>query len=132
VVVKPYLALASLVLLVAGCGGDNGAPSGPYSCDLRSGGTTQNACQEYQALDSSQVTTSSTNCIDANQHCMGLGNCTAGVWTSMPCPHAGSLGGCTLTSGGLTVTLWSYPGGTATMSSVMTLCSNAQGTYVAP
>jgi hypothetical protein len=87
-------------------------------------------CSEIDAPTAAQRST-------LQQGCQGtLSLPDAGVtadimYADAPCTHTGALGGCRVTSGGVTETVWYYSEPGLTASTVQQLCAGT-GTYVAP
>jgi hypothetical protein len=123
--------LLSLLLLPATwqCGGDTGSSGGTptpnaSSCDYRSAGVSGALyCQEYVG-DATVLAAYKSAC----------GQTSGTVWASVGCPRTGSVGGCTNTTSGITITNWFYAGGAyANAAAVMASCSqDGKSTYVAP
>lgn len=118
----------ALGLTAASCGGDGGGggPATPNasSCDYRPTGIAGTLyCQEYVA-DATTITAYKGAC----------GQTSGAVWASVGCPRSNSIGGCTSTSNGLTLTNWFYAGGAyPSAASLMASCSqDGKSSYIAP
>src|SRR5262249_12075815 len=127
------LALAA-VTAVAGCGGSSGVVSCTLTESVGASGALK-ICEEVAAANRQQLA----------QGCMspgGVGGADSGVslnaeFADAPCSHEGALGGCRITSGGVTVTEWWYAFGDAGVSGtsldIRMLCANVPGgVYIAP
>jgi hypothetical protein len=109
-----------------GSGDGTGNSSGVVSCTAaESGGTygTLMVCEEVPASFGPQLKQSCTAQSSGGQ---------VDTFNNGPCTRVGALGGCSLTSGGITETVWYYMESGLTSADVQTLCSEAGATYVAP
>jgi hypothetical protein len=106
---KRVLFLA-LSLGVVGCGGSDSASSGP-SCTVSSG--SLKSCNEYSGITSDQAKT----------YCSAAG----GTASDSGCSHDSLAGSCTVSSAGISYTVFYYTPYTA--DQVKQACTAAMGTY---
>lgn len=109
--------LASATVALLGCGGSGG---GSLSCDFTQSG--QHVCQDYMFSLSSEKAAGSATCKQE------------GGTEVSACSHAGAMGGCEATASDgqghtVTQTTWYYD---LTAAQVMSACTSANYTYVAP
>lgn len=116
------VAAAALMFACTGSGTDAG-----HSCDLRAGAMSLYSCRDYEGLDAAAALTGEAECKDANQH-----GGVSGVWSASLCARGGTLGGCrAVTSTGVTVTTWIFPGGGGTTAGVEGACRAGGGIFIA-
>jgi hypothetical protein len=89
-------------------------------------------CEEMPASYKSQL---QQTCVLSADGGMGTGGISAHL-ADGPCSHVNALGGCKVTSSGVTVTTWYFQsngvgGANGTPADIQTMCSGI-GTFVAP
>jgi hypothetical protein len=116
------VALLGTTLAVACIACDAGSPG---SCTMTQtlGADTTMICEEVPASLSGQLR---ATCNSSSTNYPPAGTATA-TYADGPCSRVGSVGGCTMTADGLSMTVWFYE-----VSSGNLLCSRPGSTYVAP
>jgi hypothetical protein len=134
------LEIAIVVLAIGGaaCGGGSSNTSGVVSCTIAENvgglGVLQ-VCEELPAADSQQV---QQGCVlPAGSLPPDAGVSATAQFANGPCSHVNALGGCRVTSGGVTESIWYYGSGddsgvSQTPADIQTLCGTINATYVAP
>jgi hypothetical protein len=126
------LCLIAAALAVDGeaCGGGSSNTSGLVSCTMAEGPIVGiKICAEAPISFKSQIKSLCESAADAGLASVGANS----NFTDGPCSRASALGGCRITSGGMTVTMWySSVGGIGTTANVLAICTGIGGTYVAP
>jgi len=133
--------------VVLGCGGNAensaGNASASASCTMTETMTFTGApavtftfCSEVSGVTNDQVNAMRSTCsgnlaTDGGVNLDG-GVTMTGVFSTGPCSRANVIGGCTITSGGYTQTVWYYSGPGVTVDVVRSACANGGGTYIAP
>ena len=126
-------AVIAVLATVAGCGGD-GASAGAGSCTLSesvSGAGLLMICEEGTGLSPADLD-------QLRQSCMLSGGLPDGgvqanaQFSAGPCSHVGALGGCRVTAGTMTVTIWYYTTGAGGLgpADIQTLCAQSGATFV--
>jgi hypothetical protein len=138
-------AIACLCCLGAGCGGETtganstatsgtGGSPDTTSCvisqTINSGGTsvTQSFCLEATGLTPDQINAQKTACTTTTALDGGLTQTAS--FSDGACSRANVLGGCRITSGGFTQTMWYYANSVLSVEQLQMLCSNLGGTYL--
>jgi hypothetical protein len=130
---------------VCACGGTTSSGStgagDVVSCTISSqaGSFSFTECLEETGLTPEQISATQTACtmgFDAGAPMGDSGQSVSitGMFAYGPCTHAGSLGGCKITVGSFTQTIWYYGNGMQgqTMHDVQTACAQQNGVYIIP
>jgi hypothetical protein len=126
-------------LAAAGCGGGGGTVGGVVSCTLTENVGTLGLIQLCEELPPSEGAQARQGC-SVNMSLGGLGDAgvsVKGTYAPGPCSHVNALGGCRITSGGVTVTEWYYGSGdggvaSGTSADIQMLCAGIGAAFVAP
>jgi hypothetical protein len=135
-------AVAVVVFLLAACGGGTVASSGAseiVSCDETGqlGAYSFHMCMEATGMTPDQINALQSTChagLDGGTPIGDSGQAVQvnGQFSDAGCSHIGALGGCRIASGSSSETIWYYTGSASTVDNVKVLCSQMNGTFVAP
>ena len=125
------------VCLVGGASacGDGGGDSGVFSCTMAVSVGTQGGtkmCEEGPASMGQQLQQACS--LSGGSALADAGAGFSAHFSNGPCSHAGALGACQMTSGGMTVAMWYYGDASSGMTSddVKQMCSLAGAAYLKP
>jgi len=115
----------------AGCGGSGGSGSCTLGESIPDAGIALSICEEVTGASDEDLNMLRQSCMLPG----GLPDAGFQVnahYSDGPCSRVGALGGCRVTSGGLTATVWYYAAGGGTSADIETLCTQAGTTFVPP
>jgi hypothetical protein len=132
-------AAIAVLATVAGCGGvggGSGPGGGEGSCTLSESvpgsGPALVICEEATGLSPAAVEQLRQTCMLPTGSVPDAGVEAGAHFSYGPCSHVGAVGGCRVTTGAMTETIWYYAAGAGApgAAEIQTLCAQAGATFV--